>query len=469
MVMTHKRRTDQRAFRNLTESLSGANRFLVAASFLVFASAPVHADSLDMMFDQLDMETSGLRSCASSTTGVTEAGEALSVVADCAADRALGSMLGTAVGLAEARGQTLLGEHFRIDNRLRLDVFRGGGGLSGDLDAVVPLQAISLAATGGEAERAFFLQTGVTRWTDGGGARRNDLRHGLVHRFAAFDGLEHGVFGLWAFAQQNLERGHERLVTGMDYAGRWGAGSLSYFQPSTGWRPGRPGFEERALEGMEFGLRLDATDTISLNGTAGRWEESDGTAGWEARARLGLEWRPHPWLRLRGSWSGRESGDEATVAQAAVAIPLGGAGQERPQWRGLGLTGGGAASSSSNLWRSVDSVGRIEVAERSASNGGSGSAAMVLLRFLQNSVDTGGTVRVEVALSLPASTETRLEVRLVPGSGDNPAVPGQDYVDETVEVIIFAGETTAEATFQLLDNPSLQTARSLSVTAVVVA
>ena len=465
--MTRARRSGWQEFHALSGSFSAAGRALVAVSLFAFALAPAQADPPGSMIQRLDTEAFGFRSCASSATGASEVGAAFSVVADCVADRALAKVLDEAVSIAEVRGQEFLGEQFRIDNRLRLDASRGGDGLSGELDAVVPLRTIPLAASG-DAGRVFFLQTGVTRWMDGSGIRRNDMRHGLVHRFAAFDGLEHGVFGLWAFAQQNLERGHERLVAGVDYAGRWGAGSLSFFQPATGWRSGRAGHEERALQGMEFGLRLDATDTISLTGAAGRWEESDGSAGWTTRARLGLEWRPHPWLRVRSSWTDMDTSDRSLAARAAVTIPLGGAGRDRPQWKGLGLVGGGTAPGPSNLWRSVDSVGRIEVAERTVSAIASDATQTVALRFLQDSVDTGGTVRVEVALSSPASTETRLEVRLVPGSGESPAVPGVDYVDETVEAVIAAGETTAEVTFQLLDNPSLETARSLSVTADVI-
>ena len=54
----------------------------------------------------------------------------------------------------------------------------------------------------------------------------------------------------------------------------------------------------------------------------------------------------------------------------------------------------------------------------------------VTVRFLQPSTPTGGTVEVEVALSAPATTDVRLSVRLAPGSGDDPAVAGVDYVDE---------------------------------------
>ena len=86
------------------------------------------------------------------------------------------------------------------------------------------------------------------------------------------------------------------------------------------------------------------------------------------------------------------------------------------------------------------------------------------VRFLQSSAATGGTVEVEVALSAPASGDVRLSVRLAPGSGDNPAVAGVDYVDEPAVVTIARGATTGRATFQLLANPTLATERTLSVT-----
>ena len=63
-----------------------------------------------------------------------------------------------------------------------------------------------------------------------------------------------GVVGVSAWLQENLERGHQRVMAGLDYAGRWGSGSFSYFLPATEWRRARPGYEERAVEGMELGL-----------------------------------------------------------------------------------------------------------------------------------------------------------------------------------------------------------------------
>ena len=446
--------------------LHATSHSLIIALLGALVSGAASADDRDRMFGRLVPEMSGLLGCASSVAGIMEPGEALSgkalsSVAGCTANRALASMLGAAVNLVEDQGQTLFGEHFRIDNGLGLSLY--GTGLRGDLDALIPFHSLSSPDHEWSAERASFMQSGLTRWTDGRGFRRNDVRHGLVHRFAAPNGLEDGIYGIWAFFQHNLERGHERLVAGMDYSGRWGTGAVNYFKPTTDWRPGRSGYEERALEGMELDLRFHATSTVTLNAALGRWEAADGSGGSTTRSRLGVRWRPHPWLSLGGGWTGSGSGDDTVTFRAAVAIPLGGAKQERMRWQGLGHAGRGTEPWSTDVWRSVDTVGRIEVAERSVPSIDSVVANSVSVRFLQDSVDTGATVRVEVSLSSPAVADTRFTVRLVPGSGADPAVPGVDYVDETVEVTIFEGEISAVASFQLLNNPSLQSARMLGV------
>ncbi len=451
----------QHARRGMASAWTGLLRALLAVPFLACVPSQSAARDIDRFLDRLILDAAGFQTCGSAAAGTSAIREAVSAVSGCAADRVLAGVLVESVRVAEDHGQGLFGENFHIDSRLRPTP--GGTGIDGDLDAVFPLRALALATPESQVERALFLQSGMTRWTDHHGFRRNDVRHGLVHRFAAPDGPVQGIFGAWAFVQQNLERGHERFVAGVDYSGRWGITSLNYFIPSTGWLPGRAGFEERALEGLELDFRFDATNTISLNAVASRWEDRDGQGEWSTRARLGFEWRPHPWLGFGGSWTGIGTVDEGAGVRAAVAIPLGGAGQHLRRWQGIGLASPGLEPDASSLWRAVGNVGRIEIAERSVPVAETSVSGELSIRFLQDSVDTGGTVRIEVALASPVSTETRLNVRLVPGSGENPAVPGEDYVDETVNVIIPSGKTSAVATFRLLDNPLLQTTRSLSV------
>ena len=132
--------------------------------------------------------------------------------------------------------------------------------------------------------------------------------------FPAFSGVPGGpdvdILGLSLLQLHNAERQHEVLVPGIDYSGRWGSGSPRHFLPVTGWRPVRPGREERALAGTEFEARLHITTTLRVNATGYQWESGDRAGQWNDGVRLGFGWRPHPWLHLaaaydRGSGEGR--------------------------------------------------------------------------------------------------------------------------------------------------------------------
>ena len=114
------------------------------------------------------------------------------------------------------------------------------------------------------------------------------------------------------------------------------------------------------------------------------------------------------------------------------------------------------------MWRPVENVGRIQTIERAAQDNTQGASG-ISVRFLQSSAASGDEIELEVSLSAPASEDVRLSVRLVPGSGDNPAVPGVDYVDESEIVTIRRGSRSEQVTFELLDNPNLDSDRTLSV------
>ena len=193
----------------------------------------------------------------------------------------------------------------------------------------------------------------------------------------------------------------------------------------------------------------------------GRWERDD--AGRSVLdGRLGLGWKPHPYLHLdAGTGLGPGAGGGSFLL--SWNVPIGGARERKPAWEGLGTFAmAGDDTTAADLWRPVENVGRIRTIERVARQGAEVDG--VAVRFLQPSAPTGGTVEVELALSAPAPEDLRLSVRLAPGSGDSPAVAGVDYVDEPALVTIRQGDTSGRATFQLLDNPDLDTDRTLSVT-----
>ena len=376
----------------------------------------------------------------------------------CVGDRLGGLLVDAAARLATEQGRRVFGDNFSLVHRMSWSPL--GQGLAGELDAVVPLAYRGRAQSDADAQAlpgsALFLQQGMTRWTDEHGLRRNDVRLGGAWRFAA--GAD--VYGATALVQENLERGHQRFVVGTDYAGRWGHVSLQHYVPTTEWRPGRSGYEERAVGGIELSARFDLTTTVSLDTALGRWERDDAGRS-TVDGRLGFGWRPHPYLALDAR-TGLGSGADGESLGLSLNVPFGGGTRKRPKWEGLGAFAMARTATAGDLWRPVENVGRIRTIERAARQSAGGDG--VTVRFLQSSAATGGAVEVEVALSAPASEDVRLSVRLAPGSGDNPAVAGMDYVDEPAVVTIRRGATSGRATFRLLENPDLGTERTLSVT-----
>ena len=359
------------------------------------------------------------------------------------------------------QGRGVFGEHFSLVHSMSWSPL--GQGLAGELDAVIPLAFRGGLRPGADADvlhgSALFLQQGVTRWTDAHGFRRHDVRFGTAWRFTLPHYAGADVVGATALVQENVERGHQRFVLGTDYAGRWGHASLQHYLPTTQWRAGRSGYEERAVGGTELSVRIDLTTTVALDTAMGRWERDD-AGRFVLDGRLGLGWKPHPYLRVDAR-TGIGSGADAGSFMLSLNVPFGGP-RKRARWEGFGtfaLAGGNTTPA--DLFRPVENVGRIRTIERVArqETGMDG----VTVRFLQPSAATGGTVEVEVALSAPASADLRLSVRFAP-VGDNPAVAGVDYVDEPVVVTIAKDATSARATFRLLDNPALTTDRTLRVT-----
>ena len=337
---------------------------LAGATMFAFGCLSVQADDSTGVFDNWDVHTLGVQSCA----GVLDGSEdELATAADCVGNQLFSRLFDVTFQFMEDHGDALFGENFHLDHRL--DFSASGGGISGGLDAVIPLNSFT-SVSGGRVTRALFLQNGLTRWQDEQGFQRNDVRFGVVNRMTMSDEyLDGGVFGTWVFFQENLEREHARIVTGLDYTDRWGTGLLSYFMPVTDWQSGRLGFEERALEGLEFEVRTAATRTIEFRAAAGHWESRDASGDWATRGRLGARWQPHRWLGLRASWDAIGTADDSIGLHALVAIPFGGNDGPRVSSRGTGIAGlGSGGPDSGTIWSSVDSVGRIDVAERAGSS-----------------------------------------------------------------------------------------------------
>ena len=368
-------------------------------------------------------------------------------------------LLDAATRFATEQGRAVFGEHFRIVNSLTYSP--EGNGLGGGIDVVLPLAASTPGSGTASATGAFFLQQGITRWVDDHGFNRNDLRLGAVRRFSLSEEDDaSGLLGVSAFVQQSYEFEHTRLVAGADYAGRWGRGTLNLFVPTTGWQPTQRGYEERALSGIELGLRLDLTTTLFMRTAVGHWEDDDGLGGWSSNGRMAVGWRPHPWLKIGASWNGIGTHSESQAFRLAVSLPFGGTGKA-PQWEGLGLVGGGENPSTVDAWNPVENIDVIQVARRETTTN---LVSRATVRFLQDSANSGDQIGIEVLLPAATTRDLNLVVTLAPGAGDNPAVPGVDYVDEPVPVVIRAGTSSAIVNVQLPLNAELNESRSLSVT-----
>ena len=440
------------------------NWLLVLAITLsfVFGVPPVEAEESRFRHIPLGLDNStlsGLPSCGDAiNNGMSEG-------AECLAGWSVNHLLiDAATDYASKKGQEVFGKNFRIVNSLSYSP--EGNGLAGGLDVVLPLPIASSDAAASQFN-AFFLQQGVTRWVDDFGSVRNDVRFGAVRRFDMMDfGAASGVFGVSAFVQQNLEYQHTRLVAGADYTGKWGQGSLNIFMPTSGWRANYIGYEERALAGIELGLKLDITTTMSMNAAIGQWENDKDLDAWSTNGRIALAWRPHTWFNFDVGWNGLDSDGATPTIRLAFSMPLGKS-YKPPQWEGLGFFGGGPKQFAIDPWSPVDNINVIQVARhdevlrRAVASERLVSEATV--QFLQDSATSGDQISIEVLLPAVASRDMHLVLTLGPGSGDKPAVPGVDYVDEPVAVTIREGASRAVVTIQLPLHAELNESRSLSV------
>ena len=371
-------------------------------------------------------------------------------------------LLDESLRLADQHGKRTFGHHFQVARNLNYSTVSSRFGIEGDIDVVLPFAGAGPLA-GSQRVSSFFLQQGVTRAWDasGSGIFRNDLRNGVVRRFRLSGESSGDIVGIWAFHLFNAERGHRVVVPGIDYTGRWGTGSFRYFVPVTGWRAGSRGYEERALEGLEVGMRIHVTTTLRLNAVGYRWRAEDGSERWDDGVRMGLDWRPHPWFRLGADYDGVGRSKGSTGFQVALDVPFGGP-SGSPPWEGLGVAVDGSGPADEDLWRPVDEIGPIKVATRR--QGAAGLVEQARVRFLQDAVGSGEAVQLEVSLPAAAPEDIRIMVRLVPGSGTNPAVPGEDFVDEPVETTIRQGAASTTVSIPLIRNDGMEGPRGLGAT-----
>ncbi len=421
------------------------SRTLTFATALVFVFSPMKADAFDWFLED-SLSTAG--NCMTAFEGVLSSGT------NCLLDSGLNLMLRKGMDSANVFGKEAFGEDFQFFGDLS---YKNGTGFVNDLDIVIPL---AFTEKDHRTRFSLYLQQGVTRWRDSEGDSRDDLRFGVGYRFRLTDESDADVVGLSAFSLNNAQWGHQVLTSRVDYSGRWGTGSFTYFLPATSWRPTDPGFEERALEGVELGLNLKLTTTVRANLTAYRRQAEDGTGDWKEGASLGVDWRPHPWLSFSAGQDGIRGGKDSSSFLAKVSVPIGGPPKPKPRWEGFGVLPKNGVPSVFNLWRPVDKIGRIKVARRIET---STLTNRVSIRPLQNSIVSGKALQVRLSLPVEAPEDIRVWVRLAPGSGANPAVPGVDFHDEIITATIPRGERHAVISLPLIRNNGMRKPRSLRI------
>ena len=350
---------------------------------------------------------------------------------------------------ADQKGKRVFGDHFSVASNLsysRHDKFLGG-----DVDAVIPMSFFTSAQE--RPGRAFFVQSGLTRWKDGHDFRRDDFRQGVAYRFAVSDDKDSDVVGMWAFVQNNRQRGHARFAWGGDYATPWGTAKFHYFTPLTNWRAGRYGYEEKALEGGDMLMEFDAFRRFSFNVGAGRWERKDGSEKFNTYGRLGMRWQILPMLSLDSQWRGLGKSEDSLRLNARLDIPLGGI---KPGY----ATPRHSLPAAANLYRAITTPRRIEVAERKIAV--RAPVEGVTVRFMENSTNSGAQIRLEVLLPQAVSKDSEFVVQLVPGQGPNPAVAGLDFDATPIPMTVKKGESRATVPVTLILNKGQTQTRTLS-------
>ena len=399
--------------------------------------------------------------------------------AACAIDR---TVLPMALNLMEASGKKAFGNHFSITNNLS---YMSGQQLQGNVDIVMPLASggngfLSLLSFGnGKDGSALFLQQGTTFWTDNDGLKRHDMRLGLVSRFQPL-ATRDDVFGISLFQQHNLEYGHSRIVSSLDWvAGSSSSFAFNYYLPTTGWRATVPGYEEQALAGMEVSGNFELPLSLKLTGAMGQWNVP-GEAIQSRSSRVGMTWTYNPWVSFTTNWREsqiEDSGSRGFSVGAQLSFPFGGKSDLVPESLSTLLTYAGRRFADdtgqtglqlqNQAWRPVEQTGQILSVRRAVTPvetaETAGDTAGIRLEFLQGTASSGAEIKIKVSLSEPASEDRQYWLHLQPGEGNNPAVAGQDFSSEPIVVLINRGERERIVTVALLRNTAIRTPRSLGV------
>ena len=365
----------------------------------------------------------------------------------------------------------------RIKNEMR---FVSGDGLVGDLDAVIPLAGFSAGKADG-ANYALFLQSGITRWSDSS-IVRDDVRFGGVLRFYVSDNKA-SALGLISFFQTNLNAGHQRVVLGADYIGKLGGSTFSYYYPVSDWKQGAHNtiqdidYQERPMEGMEFKANLNLTSTMKLEGNVSQWQSDNFGANHSlVQAGVGMDWQPHRFLNFKAEWQHIERDDliskqgitteQPVTFSARIKLPLqAGKIHATPKDFALANLEPFGEMSLSNgvadIWQAADVEGKIRYSKRGSAPSAV-SKGNVSVIFENTQASTGGQFVLVASTPHQANRDYQVSIRLQ-GTGANPAIAGEDFVDEVYTITIKKGQDSGKTAVRILDNPNIKQKRSIAI------
>ena len=171
-----------------------------------------------------------------------------------------------------------------------------------ETDFYLPLFASGKAPNSLEPRNALYFQHGITSWNSHDQIRRNDFRYGLTHRIRTSDSTDSGLFGISVLVEQNIERGHQRFVSGLGYNGNWGSSTLRWFSPMKQGIQLSSAYEEQALEGVELSVNVNITSEVDFGLKLGQWEVNEADDQYRTLGGgVSLQWRPHSWVTFRYS------------------------------------------------------------------------------------------------------------------------------------------------------------------------
>ena len=151
-------------------------------------------------------------------------------------------------------------------------------------------------------------------------------------------------------------------------------------------------------------------------------------------------------MRFRAGWEDTGVEEDTASIRVTLAIPFGGERRAVPRWTGLGIAGGGsgAQGDAADIWRPIENVGRLHVAER----------ALPVVPAVDEAADSAPRFARAVAAQTYTLGAPIRTLWLPPATGGNrpltytltPAVPGLTFAPRALRL---TGTPTRAGTYRM--------------------